>query len=137
MFDAIFIEKRSGMLMVGQNKLMPRQLPGYAWVWLCPWFMVLWQCLILEKKIGQSISKSCFYFTAYRSCCGPVTFRPLQSLVLPGSLDEFNFDDFMNRRIGILVLYSDFPVSKFLLFSDLHTIYVQIFKGHKFRCFLG
>ena len=37
-FDAIFSEKK--MLMVGQSKLMPGQLPGYARVWLRLWTAV-------------------------------------------------------------------------------------------------
>ena len=62
-----------------------------------------------EEDWSEYSERLTFYFTAngittdakkravLLSCCGPATFRLLQSLVLPGNLDDFSFEELMTK----------------------------------------
>ena len=61
-----------------------------------------------EEDWSEYSERLIFYFTAngittdakkraVLSCCGPATFRLLQSLVLPGKLDDFSFEELVTK----------------------------------------
>ena len=62
-----------------------------------------------EEDWSEYSERLTFYFTANRittdakkravllSCCGPATFRLLRSLVLPGKLDDFSFEELVTK----------------------------------------